>query len=264
MAYPQPLKKTGVPREVLKWLQSLDLSLSTKNIRRDFSNGYLVAEIFSWYYPEDFPKHSYDNGTSLPTKLSNWSQIERFLLKQNIMLPKDVIDGTIHCKPGAAELLIQDIYSLLTNRRVRSLGDDEVDFTDRCYQENLPMVARSTASKAIKNNLRLSEVIAEPSIHANRRKIEAIIFAHVRRRQAERAEDPKRFNVKPTLGELAVRLPPPEQGWKEPSSSRRSAKMSPAPSTSNTIVQFKEINVRQTDKPSVLSNIDMPSQIKGF
>ncbi|KAJ8382952.1 hypothetical protein SKAU_G00037300 [Synaphobranchus kaupii] len=258
MAYAQALKKTGVPREVLKWLQSLDLSLSTKNTRRDFSNGYLVAEIFSWYYPEDFPMHSYGNGASLPTKLSNWSQIERFLLKQNIRLPQDVIDGTIHCKPGAAELLIQDIYSLLTNRRVRTLGDDEVDFTDRRYQDNLPMVARATASKAIKNNLRLSEVIAEPSIDANKQKIQGIIRMHLQRRQAERAEDPKRFNMKPTLGALAVRLPPPAQGWKEPPVIKPSAKMSPVTSTSNAIVQFKEINVRQTDKPSVLSNVDMP------
>ncbi|XP_036406599.1 spermatogenesis-associated protein 4 [Megalops cyprinoides] len=270
MAYAQPPKKTGLPREVLKWLQSLDLSVSPKNTRRDFSNGYLVAEIFSWYYPEDFPMHSYDNGTSLPTKLGNWSQIERFLSKQNLRLPKEVIDGTIHCKPGAAELLIQEVYSLLTNRRVQTLQEGEVDFTDRNYQEKLPMVARATASIAIKNNLRLSEVIAEPNITVNKQKIQAIIHMHLQRRRAERAENPGRFNVKPTLGELAIRLPPTSQEWQEessvisPSQTSGSARMSPATSRGKAIVQFKEINVRQTDKPSVLSNIDMSSQIKGF
>lgn len=47
---------------------------------RDFSNGYLVAEIFSWYFPRDFHMHSYDNGVSLAVKQSNWSQIERVSL----------------------------------------------------------------------------------------------------------------------------------------------------------------------------------------
>ncbi|MBN3300057.1 SPAT4 protein, partial [Amia calva] len=190
--YDQPPRRTGIPRDVLKWLQSLDLSFSPKNARRDFCNGYLVAEIFSWYYPGDFPMHSYDNGVSLPTKLGNWSQIERVLSKRDVSLPKELIDGTIHCKPGAAEILIQEMYTLLTNRQIKSVQEEETDFTDRNYQEKLPMVARSTASKAIKNNLRLSEVIAEPNISTNRQKARAIIHMHMQQRQTERVEDPSK------------------------------------------------------------------------
>ncbi|XP_016316649.1 spermatogenesis-associated protein 4-like [Sinocyclocheilus anshuiensis] len=207
MAYSQSPKKAGLPREVLKWLQSLELSFFPKNVRRDLSNGYLVAEIFSWYFPRDFHMHSYDNGASLAAKQSNWSQIERFFEKQNISLMKEVIDGTIHCKPGAAELLVQEIYTFLTNRRIQTIQKVEQGFTDKAYQDQLPMVARATASVAIKSNLSLSEVIAEPNIISNQRKVLAIMHRHIEQRKEERTQDPKRFNVKPTLGEQAVRLP---------------------------------------------------------
>uniref|UniRef100_A0A672N1Q2 Spermatogenesis-associated protein 4-like n=1 Tax=Sinocyclocheilus grahami TaxID=75366 RepID=A0A672N1Q2_SINGR len=164
----------------------LDLSFFPKNVHRDFSNGYIVAEIFSWYFPRDFQMHSYDNGASLAAKLSNWSQIER----QNISLLKDVIDGTVHCKPGAAELLVQEIYTILTNRRIQTIQRVEQDFTDKAYQDQLPMVARATASVAIKSILSLSDVIAEPNIITNQRKVLAIIHRHIEQRKEERTQDP--------------------------------------------------------------------------
>ncbi|KAM6953132.1 spermatogenesis-associated protein 4 [Aplochiton taeniatus] len=257
MAYAQPPKKTGLPREVLKWLQSLDLSFSTKNVRRDFSNGYVVAEIFSLYYPEDFLMHSFNNGTSLPTKLSNWTRTERFLQKHSINLLKDVIDGTIHCKPGAAELILQEIYMALTNRRIKGPPNVELDFTDRSYQEQLPMVARSTASKAIKNNLRLTEVIAQPNITTNRKKVEAIIHMHLEQRATERLQDPKRFEVKPTLGEQAARMlqcsRQPEE-HSESVGSRSTSKSCPSSIRSGSSVYFKEIEVRQNDRRSLVLN----------
>uniref|UniRef100_A0A4W4ENZ4 Spermatogenesis-associated protein 4 n=1 Tax=Electrophorus electricus TaxID=8005 RepID=A0A4W4ENZ4_ELEEL len=208
MSYSQPPKRTALPREMLKWLQSLHLSFSPKNVRRDFSNGYLIAEIFSWYYPEAFSMHSYDNGTSLVAKQNNWAQTERVLVKQHVSLRKEAIEGTIHCKPGAAESLLQEIHTLLTNRSIKTVQEVAPDFTDQRYQEQLPMVARATASRAIKNNLCLSEEMAEPNITTNQQKIQAIIQRHIRHRREERMQDPKRFNARLTLGEQAARLPP--------------------------------------------------------
>ncbi|XP_062855950.1 spermatogenesis-associated protein 4 [Trichomycterus rosablanca] len=208
MAYSHPEKRSGLPRQLWKWLQSLELSFSPKNIRRDFANGYVVAEIFSCYYPEDFSLHSYENGASLATKQGNWSQIEKVMLKRSLSLDKEAINGTMHCKPGAAEALVLKIYTMLTNRRIKSAHEEALDFTDQNYQKQLPMVARATASTAIKNNLFLSEELAESNIFMKQRKIYNIIHHHVDLRREERSQNPQRFDIKSTLEEKAVQLPP--------------------------------------------------------
>ena len=39
-----------------------------KNVRRDFSNGYVIAEVLHHYYPKDIELPEFRNGDSLPTK----------------------------------------------------------------------------------------------------------------------------------------------------------------------------------------------------
>lgn len=74
--------------------------------------------------------------------------------------------------------------------RIQTIQRVEQEFTDKAYQEQLPMVARATASVAIKNNLCLSEVIAEPNIIANQLKALTIIHRHIEQRKEERNQDP--------------------------------------------------------------------------
>lgn len=80
--------------------------------------------------------------------------------------------------------------SLFPFCRIKNIQDEEVDFTDSYYQDQLPMVARSTASKAIKNNIKLTEEMIEPSIKKNRQKVNAIINMHMQQRLLEREENP--------------------------------------------------------------------------
>ncbi|XP_049898196.1 spermatogenesis-associated protein 4 [Epinephelus moara] len=255
MSYPQSPKKTGLPREVVKWLQSLDLSFYPKNVRRDFSNGFLVAEILSRYYSHNFPIHSYDKGTSLSAKQRNWSQIEKSLQKQNLHLMKEVIDGVIHCKPGAAELLVQEVYTVLTNRSIREVQRPMSDFTDQEYQELLPTVARSTASKAIKNNLRITEIMAEPDISTNQRKAEMILHRHLEHKAAERILNPGRFKVKPNLGRLAAKNLLSSSGCDEcfASYGDTTAKLCSSSTWRGAAVSFKEIKVHQPVRRSLVN-----------
>ncbi|KAF6034657.1 SPATA4 [Bugula neritina] len=201
----------GLSREVIRWLQSLDLTWQVKNAKWDLSNGYLVAEIFSWYHPQAIQMHNYyTNCTSLKTKQLNWNLLNNFFKKHDIDIPPEYSEGTMHCKEGAAQLLIERMYEILTNRQVRKKEGNEIDFTDRAYQDKLPMHARTTASQAVKNNLKGTELKAQPSILHTQFKAHDVIRNHVEQRRIERLQNPERFDIKPTIAERAVRRPPPQ------------------------------------------------------
>ncbi|XP_049607391.1 spermatogenesis-associated protein 4 isoform X1 [Syngnathus scovelli] len=177
---------TGLPRDVTRWLQSLELTIQPMNIRRDFCSGYHVAEIFCRYYPRDFEICCFTKGTSFSIKQDNWNKIRRALQKLRLHLTEKLIYGTIHCKPGAAELLLQQVYCVLTKHRPQTAQSSELDFSDQKYQQLLPPVARSTATTAVKSNLRKTEILALPDTLINGRRAEAIISKHRQDKIADR------------------------------------------------------------------------------
>nr|UYO08642.1 spermatogenesis-associated 4 [Strongylocentrotus intermedius] len=247
---------TKLPRDVFKWIQSLDLTFPIKNVRRDFSNGYLVAEIFSWYFPEDIQMHSYGNSSGLQGKLGNWSLLRTFFKKRGLEIPYELIDGTIHCRPDAAELLVQYLYSKLTNRKLKRLAlDRDIDFTDHHYQQTLPIHARNTAAMAVKTNLKITEFETEPNIITCQQKAQEIIRQHIQHRQEDRLEDPARFNIKPSIGQKCVRRPIPQtphsasQAKNSPQREyliKENSNANPVQASSPS-VHFKEIKVNQLD-----------------
>lgn len=204
---------SGLPRTVIKWLQSLDLTFPVKNPKWDFSNGFLVAEIFSWYYPNEIQMFSFNNGQSLQSKMLNWSVLKKFIVTKNLNISLDIIDATMHSKDGAALSLIENIYQVLTNRPIQKAAlNYDSEFSDWPYQQQLPLHARATAAQSIRNNFKNTEFQTDPSKHFMYHKIESIINDHIEHRKVERTEDPKRFNKKVTIAEKAVRKPAEREG----------------------------------------------------
>ena len=110
----------SIPREVYRWLQSLDLSYSVKNIKRDFSNGFLIAEIFSRYYSKEITLHSYDNGTSLKAKKNNWLQLLKIFRKTGFpdLLSDDNSILIMNCDDNITALFICKLYESLTKKEL--------------------------------------------------------------------------------------------------------------------------------------------------
>ncbi|KAM3612954.1 uncharacterized protein V6R79_017889 [Siganus canaliculatus] len=228
-------QKAGLPREVAKWLQSLELSLCSGNVRRDFSNGYLMAEIFSHYYPKAFAMHSYDKGASLSAKQRNWSLIQKSLQKQNLHLKKDAVDGTIHCTPGVAELLVQEVFTMLTNRSIRCIQGPKSNITDQNNQEPLPTLTSSSMADNVQRTEVQEHKAAARDIHPG--------------------DSPKeRLKAKPNLGQLAAKNVAPSSGGEEcagsPSSAHTASNLCSSSTWSGKAVSYKEIKVRQPVKHS--------------
>jgi len=134
-----------LPRELVKWLQSLDLSFTLKNAKRDLTNGYLVAEIVSRYYPKDVNMMNFENGTRLAAKVDNWEQLYKVFKKKGIQILKQDFDPVIHCAPGAATMFICKLYQILTKKVLRAVAPPPSD-------KIIPPYMRDTASLRLKDH----------------------------------------------------------------------------------------------------------------
>jgi hypothetical protein len=114
--------KRTLPREVLKWMQGLDLSYSVKDYRKDMSNGFLIAEIISRYEPGRIPMHSFENTQNAARRDNNWNQLHLFFRKYTLrdvrILPEEytaIMRGT---DPKSEQLhqFACRLYSVCTKR----------------------------------------------------------------------------------------------------------------------------------------------------
>lgn len=116
--------KRTLPREVLKWMQGLDLSYSVKDYRKDMSNGFLIAEIISRYEPGRIPMHAFENTQNNARRDNNWSQLQLFFKKhsiRDIQITQEEYSNIMNQKDQKSEQLYQFVcrlYSICTKRNL--------------------------------------------------------------------------------------------------------------------------------------------------
>ena len=160
--------RARLPRELVKWIQSLDLSYKIKNISRDLSNGFCIAEILSRYpvpfvtnLPYDVTNYyrvnmkEFSNGISFSERTSNWKHITEILTKKyHMTYPPDLPDKVKCQAPNAALEFLILLYKFLTRKNLNVLN--QVDETDKFknYGEFtvMPNYMRPTTNLLIRDN----------------------------------------------------------------------------------------------------------------
>ena len=201
---------TTPPRELLIWLQSLDLSISIKNSRRDFSNGYLIAEILSRYYPNAVTMHSFYNHVGLTRKLDNWNQIERLMIKQHIPIPRTLMDRVLHQQPGAVDVLLERLYNLLTGKTLHAFLHSQVAANDvgsatPVWNNGVPAFRQPTLTTVIRDRLKSSDIVGGVMPAKDDRQTEALLnmtmkhfTEETKAKRQETKKQAKTVVVKPT------------------------------------------------------------------
>lgn len=134
-----------LPREIIKWIQGLDLSFIIKNPKRDLANGFLVAEILSRHFPKEINMNSFKNETRLAAREDNWDQLVKIFKRKFPQITKQDCDLVMHCTPDAALVFILKLHHALTRRSVRATLPPQEGPLDR------PGFMRDTAAYRLKD-----------------------------------------------------------------------------------------------------------------
>lgn len=129
----------GLPREVLKWVISLDLLYSVKNVRRAFNNGFLIAEIFSRFFPSDISMHTFSNTENYGRKRDNWNQLQLFFNRRKIPITIHSVDALILNEQDTTLEFVKQIYTLLTERQLLppvKLYENQQDGANKTTRDN--------------------------------------------------------------------------------------------------------------------------------
>ena len=87
-------------------------------MRRAFNNGFLIAEIFSRYFPADISMHTFSNTENYVRKRDNWSQLQLFFQRRMIPITLHSVDALILNEQDTTLEFVKQIYTLLTEKQL--------------------------------------------------------------------------------------------------------------------------------------------------
>lgn len=143
-----------IPRELIKWLDSLDLAYSVRNVRRDMANGFIVAEILSRFYPKEVNIYSFGNGLKKDQRKDNWEQISKLLSKKDFEVSVNDYEAIYNQAENAAYQFLCRLYEFLAHKKLNLEKKPKINKSP----ESIPSYAKPTAN-ALASNRELVRIV---------------------------------------------------------------------------------------------------------
>lgn len=201
---------SGLPRDVIKWLQSLGLKHPYLNPQWDLANGVLISEILG-KHGKLYNAASIFKGNSLEMKVHNWALLKKVMEKMDLVIPDSLVEASMHCKHGAGKALLIKLFEQLTHWQVPNRQDFNYSkfFTDHSYDDDSPLYTRSTAVSAIRANFKDTEQRLNKDLQTQKAKSMAILKEHNRQVTLMKESHPEKFCHVEKMAEVALRRTPP-------------------------------------------------------
>lgn len=110
--------------ELLNWVSSLRLSKKCRNINRDFSDAYLMAELIHNFYPRMVDLHNYESTLKVERKIYNWNTLNTKTLKKlGIGIDSTSINNIANSSPGSIQKLLINFQDLINGKQPSNTND---------------------------------------------------------------------------------------------------------------------------------------------
>ena len=230
---------SGIPREVLMWLQAMNLTYKVKNPKRDLANGFVISEILSRYYTaydkeQDTTKistHCFDTGFSMQAKKTNWGLLGKIFKKQQIPVTDKEIDSVMNCANDAALQMLLKVYSFLTGKTTEQAGRPSEK------EETMPDYAKPTIFQKLKDK----QIIRIEDKKKLAQVAEEVIVSHNQDQQNQRLTKMDRF-TKPKR--IIIRDPDPYRDTCVAKQRKQESKMRSSPGEEQEGKDVKEVKVK--------------------
>lgn len=170
---------------LLRWVDSYELTRSNKKLCRDFSDAVLTAEILKHEFPKLVELHNYPPRNAMNLKMDNWNTLNRKVLKKmNIQLKPEDIEKLSRADSERIEEFLFDVMNRIEDiktsesqmKLMRKSSDTKTDIMTVTVQKQIgdhfENVAQRMIEYSIYEKLQKDNNVQQAEIESLKQKLE--------------------------------------------------------------------------------------------